>query len=253
MIKKIVLYLSLFLLSVALFLMATLPVNFVWHEIITPQLKGHKLPVRILALEGTVWDGKALVSYQQLESIVAWDVSLVGLFSLNLPLDIKIESQAGHAKLNVSLGLNETRLDLVFAEIDLVQLNPLFSRQRVKLNGQLVAKNIQITLVDQRVESANGLFSWSGGDIAYPAGRQIHERTLPVFKGQLTTQNSGDIYLGIRDVGASFDLIEGTLDASGSAMLKVKRKLLDLSDEPWPQNSREQDVVFKVKKNIYES
>ncbi|MFT5717553.1 MAG: hypothetical protein ACI9T7_001745, partial [Oleiphilaceae bacterium] len=63
--------------------------------------------------------------------------------------------------------------------------------------------------------------------------------------------SNGDIFFGVRDADASFDAIEGLLDPDGSAMLTVKRRLLDLSDEAWPQNSQEKDIVFKVKKNIY--
>jgi len=251
-IKKTALYLSLFLLSLLLFLLATLPINFIWQKAIAPQLKGQSIPVKVLALEGTIWDGQALVRYQQIESIIDWDTALSGLFTLSLPLNVSVNSQAGIMKLNADIGLSSTHVELVSADIDLEPLTPLFRRQRVKLSGQFVARGIQLEIVGKQITQANGLLSWSGGDIAYPAGRSVHERTLPMFKAKLETKSNGDIYIGMRDTDASFDLIEGSLDLKGSAMLKVKRRLLDLSDEPWPQNSREQDVVFKVKKNIYE-
>ncbi|MFT7184929.1 MAG: hypothetical protein ACI84K_000296 [Pseudohongiellaceae bacterium] len=251
MIKKTALYLSLFLLSLMLFLLASLPAEIVWHKGVVPQLKGNNIQVEVLSLNGTIWDGQALVRYQDIESIVNWDVSILGVLSLELPVALKVNSQVGLVDIRASIGLNSIYVELLSADIELAKLTPLFKRQRVKLDGQLVAKDIQFEVVDNQFKSASGLLSWSGGNITYPAGRQLHERTLPMFKGRLVTKTNGDIFLGVRDVGASFDLIEGLLDIEGSALLTVKRRLLDLSDEAWPQNSREKDTVFKVKKNIY--
>jgi hypothetical protein len=250
-IKKTALYLSLFLLSLMLFLLASLPAEIVWHKGVVPQLKGNNIQVEVLSLNGTIWDGQALVRYQDIESIVNWDVSILGVLSLELPVALKVNSQVGLVDIRASIGLNSIYVELLSADIELAKLTPLFKRQRVKLDGQLVAKDIQFEVVDNQFKSASGLLSWSGGNITYPAGRQLHERTLPMFKGRLVTKTNGDIFLGVRDVGASFDLIEGLLDIEGSALLTVKRRLLDLSDEAWPQNSREKDTVFKVKKNIY--
>lgn len=250
-IKKTALYLSLFLLSLMLFLLAFVPADIVWHKGIAPQLQGTNIPVKVLSLNGTIWDGQALVRYQDIESIVDWEISVLGALSLELPVDLNINSQAGLVDLKASIGLGSIYVELLTADIDLAQLTPLFRRQRVKLDGQLVAKDVRFEVVDNQFKSASGMLSWSGGDIAYPAGRQLHERTLPMFKGRLETKTNGDIILGVRDIDASFDLIEGLLDSEGSAMLTVKRRLLDLADEAWPQNSKEKDTVFKVKKNIY--
>ena len=234
-----------------LFLLASLPADVVWHKGLAPQLIGKNLPVKVLSLNGTIWGGKALIQYQNIESIIDWDIPLLGLLSLKLPVELNINSQMGLVNLRADVGLGSTNVELVSADIDLAYLTPLLKQQRVKLSGQFVAQGIQFEVADNQLKSASGLLSWSGGDIAYPAGRELHERSLPMFKGRLETKTNGDIFIGVRDVDASFDLIEGLLDPEGAAMLTVKRRLLDLSDEAWPQNSNETDTVFKVKKNIY--
>ena len=93
--------------------------------------------------------------------------------------------------------------------------------------------------------------SWSGGEIAYPAGREVHQRNLPMFKAIVETKDTGEIFLSIRDSQASFDVIDANLAVDGTGMLRITRRLLDLSEEPWSLNSKEQDVVFKVKKMLY--
>jgi hypothetical protein len=234
-----------------LFILASLPADVAWNNGLAPQLKGKNIPVKVLSLNGTIWDGGALVRYQNIDSVVSWSISPLGLFSLAVPVELNVVSQAGELNVNANFGLNSIYVELVSADVDLSYLTPLFKRQRVKLSGQLVAKGVQFEVVSNQFKSASGLLSWSGGDITYPAGRQLHDRTLPMFKARLETHNDGDIFVGVRDSGASFDLIEGVLDIEGAAMLTVKRRLLDLSDEAWPKNSDEKDTVFKVKKNIY--
>ena len=250
-IKKTALYVSLFLFSMVLFLLASVPADILWKKGVEPQLKGSNLPVKVISVNGTIWNGTALVRYQNFDAVVDWNISPSGLLSFGLPVNIDILSQAGLIEISANLSMGSTYVDLTSADLDLSYLTPLFKRQRVTLNGQFVAKNIQLEINDAQIKSANGLFSWSGGDIAYPAGRQLHERTLPMFKGRIEAKSNGSIYLGVRDTEASFDLIEGVLDMEGNALLTVRRRLLDLSDEHWPQNSKEKDTVFKVKKNIY--
>jgi hypothetical protein len=71
-----------------------------------------------------------------------------------------------------------------------------------------------------------------------------------MFRADIKTRD-GVVSLGIRDPQASFDVISASLDQQGVGMMSITRRLLDLSREPWSQNSREQDVVFKVKKELF--
>lgn len=250
-IKKIVLSVVIFFVSLLLFLLATLPANFVWQRFVEPQLPLQKTGISVLAVDGSIWDGRAQIRYQQLDMIADWNVSLPDIATLSVPMELTLESHAGIARFSVLFGVSESRIELSSADIDLAYLTPVLKRQRVELSGNLMAKELAFNVVDQRIVSAEGLFSWSGGEISYPAGAQIHQRDMPSFRGQVELLDDGVIYMGIRDNQASFDLIEGSLQTDGTALMKIKRRLLDLADERWPRNSQEQDVVFKVKKMIY--
>lgn len=251
MFKKITLYGLVFLLALACFLIAMMPARFVWEEAVAPNLDVRKLGVNVQAVEGTLWQGKALVQYKSLASVLAWDVDLLGLFSLSLPIEIDVNSQAGELLALVRPGLAGSELLIRKADIELSQINPFLRRQRVTLSGDLFIKDLVASYDGQRFDYANGVASWSGGDIAYPAQRSVHERQMPPFQVKLETQESGDIHLGIRESGGNMDVIEASLSPQGEGLVQVKRKLLDLADEHWPKNSKESDTVFKVKKMIY--
>lgn len=254
MLKKTILFLLVFILAFSLFALAKAPARVVWEETLkdndSVSATLRSAGVSIKGVEGSVWDGRALVQYKGVSSIVNWDMHLSRLFTLNLPVELFVESQAGELEALLTLGVSEIALNVARGDIDLSLLNAALRAQRVTLDGQLLLKDIDLSFDGEKLEHAKGLLSWSGGDIAYPVQRAIHQRTLPSFRGIVET-NDGEIVAGIRDSGGTFDLIEANVSSEGEALVKVKRRLLDLADEHWPANSQEQDVVFKVKKKIY--
>ncbi len=228
-----------------------MPAAFLWHEVLEPRLDLKPTGVEVLSVDGSVWDGRALVRFRRLESIVDWDFDFSSLLALKLGLDVDIESHAGSGRAKVSAGLSEYQLHVEKMDLVLAQLNPLLVRQRIKLSGNAVVNNVILTSNGEQLNSAEGLIAWSGGQISYPAGRTIHEREMPPFKGVLGSSDALGAYIGIRDPQASFDVIEANVSPDGVAMVQIKRRLLDLADEPWPQRSAPEDVVFKIKKPLW--
>ena len=251
MVKKVFAYLAVFLFSFLIFLVVLTPASFIWERLVAPNVSLRSLGVQVQQVSGSVWDGQALVSYQGVDSILDWNLHISGLLGLELPLQLDVKSHLGTAEAVLSAGLGAAKLNLKSLDANLAVLNDVLSRRRIKLDGELVARNITVQVEDQKIVAAEGAFSWSGGQISYPAGRETHDREVPVFKGQISTREDGMIYLGISDAQSTFDPIEASLLPDGVAMLQVKRRLLDLVDEPWSINSNERDVVFKVKKSIY--
>lgn len=231
------------------------PARVIWDQALAPnasvQSALRSLGLKVEGLEGTIWDGRALLRYQGISSILDWDFSFTEIYRLNLPVDIEIVSQAGRLSALASASISGVDLHVSKAEIDLAALTPALRRQRVTLDGELLIKDLRVSLSDQKVNHGSGLMSWTGGDIAYPVQRAIHERSLPAFKVTVETRDDGIIYAGVRDSGGTFDVLEASLSPEGEAFAQVKRRLLDLADEHWPKNSRENDTVFKVKKMIY--
>lgn len=255
MLKKSVLYFLLFLVAFSFFLLAKAPASVIWEKALQDNAAVKSAlrsnGVSIKDVDGTIWDGRALIQYKGISSIVDWDVKLSEIFTLALPIEVNVESHAGELEIFAVAGLSQAELLVSRGEIDLPVLNSVLRAQRVTLDGSLLIKDLKFVFEGKQLRYANGLVSWSGGDIAYPAQRKIHQRTLPPFKVTVETKDDGVIRAGVRDSGGRFDVVEADVSSEGEAMLRVKRRLLDLADEHWPQNSDEQDIVFKVKKKIY--
>jgi hypothetical protein len=250
-IKKVVLYFVVFFLSLLVSLLILLPANIVWDKFLSSQLNTKQLGIDVQKVVGTIWNGQALISYKRLSGIIHWQVDLSEIWMLSLPMAISVNSQVGELDAAIKLSPSSVQAEIKKAQVDLKPLSPVFKSERVTLDGELFVKNMSVMIENKQVKSASGMASWSGGEISYPAGREVHQRNLPMFNAVVETKDTGEIFLSIKDSQASFDVIDANLSVDGTAMLRITRRLLDLSDEPWSMNSKEQDVVFKVKKMLY--
>lgn len=250
MIKKTILILVLFFTSLPVFLLATLPASVAWEKVISPLTKTTSVGVKAKSFSGTAWNGAAHITFRHLEGVVSWDVQLLNLFGGSLPLSLDLQSSAGEFDMLLDVGLRAQSILLKDLRLDLEQLNPFLRAQRVKVSGELIAKNVAVSVDKQFFTAIDGRFSWGGGAVSYPAGRDIHDRVMPGFSGKVSTSESQTISLGIRDQEASFDSMRGSWSEGGDALWEVTRRVLDVANEPWAQNSAETDVIFKVKKGL---
>ena len=248
MLKKILLFLLLGIISYLSFLIATFPVSLVWTSV-SPKLPLKQLQINVKAVSGSIWKGNALIASRGIEGVLAWDVSVPGLFTGKLPVKLSIKSNIGSFQTNARFALNGAELTDTIGNINLAGLNPFLRRDRLTLAGDVKIENLSLAFYDGDILTANGRFTWSGGEVKYPAGRDIHGGQFPPMVG-LISQKANVTRLTIRDNQSSVDLLDGELDAFGMGTLRVKRRLLDLANEPWPKNSSESDVVFKVKRKI---
>ena len=250
MIKKSLLVILVFVIAFAVALVATLPASLAWKYAIAPVTKAQSAGVITKAFDGTIWDGRVHIAFRHLEGVLSWDLKLSGLWGGSLPLELQLESTVGELEAALDLGLAAQRLQVESIRLELSKLNPFLRSKRVTLDGELLVKGLALDLEKQTVERLVGRFSWDGGAISYPAGREIHDRVLPAFGGAFKTENDGTITLGIRDQDATFDTMRGSWQKSGDVLWEVTRRVLDVAQEPWSANSSETDVVFKVKKPL---
>ncbi len=249
-VKRAFIYGSLFTFFLALFLVVSVPAGFVWKQV-QGSVDLRQQGVVVQAVQGHWWRGQLLAKVRNQPVLLNWQLSGDGWWRGYLPVQVHVESYLGGVEAQVQAGLGQVRIEVPRAELSLAGLNAALRAQRLVLDGQFTGQNITLVLEDGVPVWAEGRLAWSGGDIAYPAGRDTHERSLPAFSGRLTTSEQGEIQLDIRDQDADFAVIEGLLTPKGMGLLQVRRRLLDLSSEPWSARSTEQDVVFKVKKSLF--
>lgn len=248
MFKKILLFSFVGIFAYVAFLIATLPVGVVWGQV-SPKLPLRQLQLDVKGLSGTVWNGEALISVRGIDGVLGWDISVLGLFAGQLPVDLTLKSSVGDLQTTAKLTLGGGEIYNTKGEVRLVALNPFFKGQRLTLDGDVKIENLLLSYQDGQIVAASGLLNWTGGRVKYPAGRDTHENQFPPFVATLG-QKADDVVVAIRDNQSSVNSIEADLDKTGMATVRVKRRLLDVANEPWPKNSSESDVVFKLRRKV---
>ncbi len=207
-------------------------------------------------VSGTVWSGNAWVvvnlSQFNLNSsgLLSWRVKPAAWLRGNVAVQVRLESDIGDLRGEIAGSTSSQKVRVDSASLQLEQLNPALQAQRVKLAGVLAMKNIELSAEDGVMAGASGQLYWPGGNVTYPAGRQLRNTDFPAFSGLIGFEN-GSVTVGIKDQDAAFDSISGVLDADGWFKTKVRKRLIDIAGEPWKNSVSEKQVIFSVKRKLY--
>lgn len=241
-------YILLGLISYAIFAVLTAPLEFIWPKI-QPELG--RLPVQVEAVTGTIWQGQAQLRSSKIGSVSAsWNIQIGDLFSGNLTALVAVKGNDLKLDGKISTNGDQVELSDTSAFMSSHYLKPLLKQGRSALEGdfELTDFNSRITLSDKQVHSASGRLVFSGGDISFPIdGRNINAQ-LPILVGNISKPGD-NVDLIITDTEGN-SIGSGYVQPNGWSGLKIRRRLLDLLGQEWPQDVSEDAVIFEVSQKL---
>jgi len=229
--------------------LALTPVN-VLYKYFAPK----NLPVDVVALSGTVWDGQAVIKHPMVGQVTGdWSLSLAALVTGAVKAKVDIESNL--AQLSGQLIANPLTQDLWLEDtsgfISASLINQALVKNKTQINGdfELNKSSIHYNLASGESDSANGQLVWLGGKVVYPKGRKHAQAQLPMLVAKLSTEN--------KELQAKVSTVEGQQVASASmkkdgwANLAVRKGMIDLVGEKWPNKVSSDTVVFEVSERLF--
>ncbi|MBB1485863.1 hypothetical protein [Oceanospirillum sediminis] len=241
-----------FLLIFMLGLLINLPVRAVW-----PYLeKQLSLPesLNISLLNGSVWQGDALIRYQydnlQPEFRVWWQFSLIQWFRTGYPVQLTLKHPGTSLVARISPeGSESIRLRLEGILHPLL-LNPFLKKHNAWIEGDIAFRNVSLILGQRAVKDTSGAITWQGGEtwflgnnkpvkIPYPPLALRFNSDPQASRADLTTQDSDDA-LAIIELNN-----DGWLSASILGRLKKSVPAL-----PVPRRA-DDDALFRYKEKIW--
>jgi hypothetical protein len=245
---KILLFVFVFVVSYTLFLVATLPAEKAWR-IASLFIQVNRLPVRPVGFKGTIWSGSALIRYQSISGVLSWNISFDQWTQRRVALGLHWYNGTDNVKARLAVSPSRLYLNVMPSYVGLKPLTPLFRRQRIWLDGILKVRNLEIVTDGQKIYRAEGNLTWTGGDIRYPEGYLVKSQHFPAF-GAVVYQKNQNTYVDIKDANSSINAISAEVNPEGWATVTVKRRLLDVAHEQWPNNVKATATVFKIKQKI---
>lgn len=237
------------ILAYFVFLLAMFPLN-VLYKLAEP--KG--LPVQVVAVSGTIWQGEVIVKHSLTGQIKAnWGLSVWSLLTGTLASHVQVQNNQINSELDLSLNLITQNISIQsmngFVQAELI--NALLKRNKVVINGDLEISDVMIdySLANKYAESASGRAVWMGGLVNYPKGRKQGSATLPMLIAQLSHHN-GELNVDLH-TQENLSVANAKLKTDGWGSVAVLKRLIDLVGEPWPNKASADTAVFEISEKVF--
>lgn len=225
------------------------PLNVI-YKILDP--KG--LPVEVLSVSGTIWDGDVTVRHRQAGQINAqWTLPVLSALIGQPSPSLALKGQALEAELDASFNLlsGDVSVENGKGYLQSSLVNQFIRASRANIQGDFELSNLalEMNLRSKTASDVKGRLVWTGGQVKYPKGRKQKNTNMPML--------IADLKLVDKEVQALVNTTDGQIVASanikpdGWAGVAVKKRLIDLVGEPWPNKASADTTVFEVSEKIF--
>jgi general secretion pathway protein N len=241
-------YVLIGLISYIIFVVLTAPLDFIWPKI---QPKLGPLPVQVISIDGTLWQGQVQLQAPQVGLISAqWDIQISDLFSGQLTA--LVVATGDELKFKGLVSTNGEQVEVTDSEAFMSSryLKPLLRQGRASLEGnfELNSFNGLVSLADKQIKTAQGRMVFSGGDVSFPIDGRTISAELPILVGDIS-KPSDNVDLQITDTEGN-SIGSGYVQPDGWAGIVIRRRLLDMLGQKWPADVGEDAVIFEVSQKI---
>lgn len=201
------------------------PVHVLWHQLGDDRA----LPVDVHGLSGTLWRGKADITYGSDRVLVHWQFHPARLFQGQLRYDLGIAGQRIDVEASVARSMRQWQLIDAQGYADLALLNASLAPHNVVLGGQLWLQGVQVGWQpNSGAVQAQGVIDWRNGRSEFIWFGRQQAVDLPHINGLIATSDGGLVRASIKDVPADKPLADLELDAEGMAMYRIYTHIRDV-------------------------
>ena len=177
--------------------------------------------------DGTLWQGEALVRLKSYGyAKVDWDVQLLGLLSLKLPVQVSVQNAQMAVTGRLLVKPAGLAIENLTGYLDDTLFAPIYSAYKASLSGRLQLDSVSAEVGwGKQLGALHGSLTWSGGPVGIPMGRTVQNYPVPMLFGQLASNDQG---WTLRVQGErQQDYINIALTPAGLATLTVQRTLAE--------------------------
>jgi len=230
------------------FLIALMPVNVVYKA-----LAPKNLPVDVVAVSGTLWDGNLVVNHPMTGQVSTdWQLSVLPLFwgqlALNIELSgnqLELDSHITAFPISQTVTLGKTT-GLVGQSL----INKAIRQTQRTMEGdvEINIQALEYNFANKQALKADGNLVWLGGEVSYPVGRKTKRTTMPMLVAKLSEQQ-GRLLVDLQTTDGN-GVAQAHLNTDGWGGVSIYKRMLDLINEPWPGNVGPDDVIFEVSERV---
>ena len=234
-----------------LFLVATAPLHLVWPYV-KPQLG--RLPVEVNSVSGTIWQARVQVTSPQAGTFsLDWQLQPLSLLAARPAARIHLQGEPLNANLLLQVGTTGT-VQVSEGElfVDSALLAPALRKSRIEVSGSLEANQLNLQIQQFKplvIEAASGRLVYSGGKASFPVERKTVQAEVPMLVAEMALDEKGNLQLPVTNTDREA-VSQLFLKTDGWGGVKVYKRLLDLTGQPWNGREGPDGIVFEVSQKI---
>ncbi|MFY0642546.1 MAG: type II secretion system protein N [Bermanella sp.] len=230
-------------------LIALMPLNVV-YRVLAPT----NLPVDVLAVSGTIWQGKVVIKHDMTGQLDAkWALKPLSLITGRLQAQMSVDSSVFDFKSLVTVnGLTQSiELEKTSGLVSAGLINKIIAQSKTKMSGDLELNNthVEYNFATGESSAASGQLVWMGGQVKYPKGRKMASANLPMLVAKLGSENK-ELKVDVATTDG-VQVANASLKKDGWANVAVRKAMIDLVGEKWPNKVSADAVVFEVSERIF--
>ncbi|WP_428241994.1 type II secretion system protein N [Gynuella sp.] len=238
-------WIPLFFVLYLLFALVNTPVIFIWEQV-SPHLQVRN--IKISNLNGTLWQGSGNISFNREMATVKWHINPASLLMASVAGDITITNPVADVSGHFSAEFSGFKVRDLHGYLEDKLVNPYLSGYKLSVSGRLWVETVSFQGTYTGVVSdIDAKANWTGGDVRYPVGRDMHTRDIPAMD-IIATPVADKTTFSIRDKEAK-PIVSGELQADGWMIVNIHKHIVEVAKEAWPTGN--QDVIFSSKQKVF--
>ncbi len=242
-----ILYVS--LLAYLVCLLAMFPIN-IAYKLFSPK----NLPVEVMAVSGTVWDGELVFKHAMSGQVrLNWQLSPLSLLLGEVSSEVSFKGAQLDGKGALSIGFisGDIKLSHATAYINSALINQPLRAQKITVQGdvELNDTNVVFNWRDKKTSMARGRLIWMGGDVKYPKGRKSKHANLPMLVADLSEEN-GELKAQVNTT-EGLGVAYANLKTDGWGSVAVQKRMVDLLGEPWSNKASPDSSIFELSEKLF--
>ena len=230
-------------------LIVLMPLNVV-YRVLAPS----NLPVDVLAVSGTLWQGEVVVKHPMSGQVSSkWSLHPLSLLAGNIQAELSVHSNVAELRSQFTFNaLTQTlTMDDTNGFVSAGLVNRVIAQSKTQINGdiELTNTNLVYDFLSGESDQASGQLVWMGGQVNYPKGRNMASANLPMLVAKLSSQNS-ELQANVATV-EGLHVASASLKKDGWANVAVRKAMIDLVGERWPNKVSADAVVFEISERIF--
>ncbi|MDA1074332.1 MAG: type II secretion system protein N [Proteobacteria bacterium] len=208
--------------------------------------------IHMTSLQGSVWNGRGNVIVQGHPiGSLAWSVTPARLLSARLGVTYRLTGMGAELEGDAIFGSASQRVTLE-GVVSSSLINLYLRPYDLHIDGDFRLSQVDVAVIDDRVDALDGSVHWSGGDVTYILAGTRSDTRLPALVARLeSTVEEATPGARVYEIDGQIPLLVIQFLRDGFVKIGVTKLLTKRLNRPWEGADPDDGVVLEVEEQLF--